>query len=146
MQLLLSLQKLAQKYVGELYRRNQATMLPGNLGNEQNAARLQKQAINDAVDRALIAARQEMRSGQAVNLGPSVNDIMTRNLTKTDLRSQDDMIRRIQLAGNEAKGNYSTVNITLGQKTTSVNVASQDDAAALTSVFKLLEQDSTRAF
>lgn len=139
-------QKLAQKYVGELYRRNQATMLAGNLGNEQNAARLQKQAINDAVDRALIAARQEMRSGQAVNLGPSVNDIMTRNLTKTDLRSQDDMIRRIQLAGNEAKGNYSTVNITLGQKTTSVNVASQDDAAALTSVFKLLEQDSTRAF
>ena len=139
-------QKLAQKYVGELYQRNAATMPTGNLGNEQNAARLQKAAINDAVDKAIAAARTELRTGKAVDLGTSVNDIITRNMSQTQLRSGDDIIKRIQRAGNEAKSQTTTVKITIGGKTGDVNVASQQDAFALTNILKQLESDSTRTF
>lgn len=135
-------QKLAQKYVGEYYARNQATMLTGNLGNEVNAARLQKQAINDAVDKAIAAARRELQTGQAVDLGTSVNDIIGRNMSVTQLRNGDDMIRRIQRAGNEA--NSQTININLGGKSTKVKVASRGDADNLAQVLRQLEMDSAR--
>lgn len=137
-------QKLAQKYVGELYQRNQATFLTGNLGNEQNAARLQKLAINDAVDKAIAAARQELKTGQAVDLGTSVSDIIARNNSLTPLRGVDDMISRIKNAGNEAKA--QTININVGSRSAKVNVASKQDADALAGILQHLESESTRTF
>jgi tape measure domain-containing protein len=135
-------QKLAQKYVGELYQRNQATMLAGNLGNEVNAARLQKQAINDAVDKAIAAARKELATGQATDLGTSVNDIIARNNSQTPLRSLDDMISRIKNAGNEAKGQVFKVDLRTDRKTTSINVGSSQDASALIDTLKTLQSRS----
>ena len=135
-------QKLAQKYVGELYQRNQATMLTGNLGNEANAARLQKMAINDAVDQAIAAARRELATGKAVDLGTSVNDLIGRNMGRTQLKSMDDMISRIKNAGNEAKGQVIKVDLRTDKRTTSVNVASQQDAASLIDTLKSLRSRS----
>ena len=80
-------------------------------GNADNAARLQKQAINDAVDKAIAAARKELQTGQAVDLGTSVNDLIARNNAQTPLRSLDDMISRIKNAGNEAKSQSIRVDL-----------------------------------
>lgn len=135
-------QKLAQKYVGELYQRNQATMLTGNLGNEANAARLQKMAIEDAVDKAISAARRELATGKAVDLGTSVNELMVRNLTRTPLRSFEDMSSRIRYAGAEASGQVIKVDLRTDKKTTAVNVASDKDAAALINTLKSLQARS----
>lgn len=134
--------KLAEKYVGELYAREQATKLTGNLGNESNAARLQKMAINDAVDEALRLARQEMKTGKAVDLGTSVGDLQARNLARTPLKSLDDMISRIKNAGIEAKGQVIKVDLRTDKKTTSVNVASSQDAASLIDTLKSLQSRS----
>ena len=132
-------QKLAQKYVGEYYDRNKATMLTGNLGNADNAARLQKQAINDAVDKAIAAARKELQTGQAVDLGTSVNDIIGRNMSKTGLKSLDDMIGRIKNAGNEAKNQSIRVDLRTDRGRSAVNVASAGDASALIATLKDLQ-------
>lgn len=137
--------KLAQKYVAELYARNQATMLTGNLGNEENASRMMQRAINDAVDKALAAARQEKATGQAVDLGMSVADLEARNMSKTPLRSLDDMISRIKNAGVEASGRGATVNISIGGKKQAVRMASDGDAHALAGILKTLESDASRA-
>lgn len=135
-------QRLAQKYVGELYQRNQATMLTGNLGTDANAARLQKMAIEDAVDKAIAAARRELATGKAVDLGTSVNELMARNLSRTSLRSFEDMSRRIRSAGAEASGQVIKVDLRTDKKTTAVNVASDKDAAALIDTLKSLQARS----
>lgn len=138
--------KLAEKYVGELYARNQATMLTGNLGNGANAALLQKRAVDDAVDRAIAAARQELRTGQAVDLGTSVNDLMARNLSRTALRSFEDMSGRIKSAGNEATQQTAKTTIRLelsaGGKRSSVFA---DDDKSATAFLKTLEAAGMRA-
>lgn len=131
--------KLAQKYVSELYARNQATMLTGNLGNEANASRMMQRAINDAVDKALAAARQEKATGQAVDLGTSVSDIEARNLSKTPLRSLDDMISRIKNAGNEAKALSVRVDLRTDRGRKSIGVGSQADAKTLIETFEELQ-------
>jgi len=137
--------KLAQKYVAELYARNQATMLTGNLGNEENASRMMQRAINDAVDKALAAARQEKATGQAVDLGTSVSDLEARNLAKTPLRSLEDMMTRIKNAGNEAKSQVVKIDLRTNGKKSTINVADQDSADALTGVLRQLESDAKRA-
>lgn len=134
--------KAAAKYVGELYAREQATKLTGNLGNSENAARLQKLAINTAVDEALRLARQELQTGKAADLGTSVGDLQARNLSKTPLKSFDDMISRIKNAGNEAKGQVIKVDLRTDKKTTSVNVSSPQDAASLIDTLKSLQSRS----
>ena len=131
--------RLAQKYVGELYAREQATTLTGNLGNEANAARLQKIAINTAVDQALAAARKELATGQAVDLGASVADIQARNLSKTPLKSIDDMMARIKNAGNEAKAQVVRVDLRTNTGSKSINVASPTDASSLIAALKDLQ-------
>ena len=131
--------RLAQKYVGELYARNQATMLTGNLGTDANASLMMQRAINDAVDQALAAARKEKATGQAVDLGVSVDDLKTRNLSKTPLRSLDDMIARIKNAGNEAKQQVVRVDLRTNGGKSSVNVASPQDASSLISTLKELQ-------
>lgn len=132
--------KLAQKYVAELYARNQATMLTGNLGNEVNASRMMQRAINDAVDKALAAARQEKATGKAVDLGTSVSDIEARNLSKTPLRSLDDMISRIKNAGVEAKAQPSVrVDLRTDRGRKSINVGSHADANNLVDTLKELQ-------
>lgn len=138
--------KLAQKYVSEFYARNQATMLTGNLGNEENASRMMQRAINDAVDKALAAARTEKATGQAVDLGTSVADLQTRNLSKTPLRSLDDMISRIKAAGNEANRPTPQKTIRLefaaGGKTSAVHA---DDEESANAFIKTLEAAGMRA-
>lgn len=118
--------KLAQKYVGELYARNQATMLTGNLGNSENASRLMKRAINDAVDKALEAARDEIRTGKSVDLGTSVSDLQARNLAQTPIKSLDDMISRIKNAGNEAKAQVHRIELVSGNQKTSLSGSETD--------------------
>lgn len=133
--------KLAQKYVGELYARNQATMLTGNLGNEANAARLMKLAVNDAVDKALAAARQEKASGKAVDLGTSVADLQARNLAATPLKSLDDMISRIKNAGNEAKAQVQRIELVSGNKKASLSGSESD----VSNLMKILNEHKLRA-
>ena len=117
--------RLAQKYVGELYARNQATMLTGNLGSDANAARLMKMAVNDAVDKALEAAREEIKTGKAVDLGTSVADIQARNLSRTPLTGIDDIIKRIKYAGTEAKGQVHRIELVSGNQRS--NLSGSDD-------------------
>lgn len=136
---------LAEKYVGELYARQAATTLTGNLGNESNAARLQKQAVNTAVDQALAAARKELATGKAVDLGTPVGDLIERDLNKRPLTSFEDMSSRIKNAGNEA-ARATTVIITIGGKKQAVQVASNADANALAGILGELEKDSLRTF
>lgn len=103
--------KIAQKYVSELYTRNSMTMLTGNLGNETNAARQSNYAIKNAVQKSLEYARQEMQTGQSVDLGPSAMSILARNQAQTDMRKTHDwefglkkQIAMNKSAGNEAIG------------------------------------------
>lgn len=133
-------QKLAQKYVGELFKRNLATMLTGNLGNADNAERLRKIATNDAVDKAIAAARKEIATGQATDLGVSVDDLIARNKGRTPIRSLDDMIGRIKNAGNEAKAQQVfRVDLRTDGGKRSVNVASERDASDLITTLKELQ-------
>ena len=133
--------KLAQKYVGELYARNQATMLTGDRGNEANASRLMQMAINDAVDKALAAARDERRTGKAVDLGTSVADLQARNLARTPLKSLDDMILRIKNAGNEAKAQVHRIELVSGNKKSSLSGSESD----VSNFMKILEEHKLRA-
>lgn len=125
--------KLAQKYVGELYARNQATMLTGNLGNEVNASRLMTMAVNDAVDQALRLARQEKATGKAADLGTSVADLEARNLARTPLKSLDDMIGRIKSAGNETKAQVHRIELVSGGKKANLS-GSEDDVKNLLNI------------
>jgi hypothetical protein len=134
--------KAAQKYYGELYDRNAATMLTGNLGNMYEAARMQNNAIDSAVEESLKLARKELATGQAVDLGTSVKDLIARELAISPANMQSAAIQR---AGNAAKAQTSTVNINLGGKKTAINVASSADADALTSLFRRLEADAARS-
>lgn len=124
--------KAAQKYYGELYDRNAATMLTGNLGNGQNAARQQNIAMTDAMDKAIKFARQELATGQAVDLGTSVRDFEARNLATTKARSEVDQMDAIKRAGNEASNQTRTIRLELGSggRKSSVYADSEADAAA----------------
>lgn len=110
----------AGKYIGELYARNQATMLTGNLGNSENAARLNNQAINDAVDKALAAARSELSTGQQVDLGDHVGDIIARNMATMNRSTHvtpdgglQQQVAAVKRAGTEAN-NQKTIRLELG--------------------------------
>lgn len=124
--------KAAQKYYGELYDRNAATMLTGNLGNGQNAARQQNIAMTDAMDKAIKFARQELATGQAVDLGTSVRDFEARNLATTKTRAVGDQAAAIKRAGNEASNQTRTIRLELGSggRKSSVYADSEADAAA----------------
>ena len=100
-------------------------MLTGNLGSDANAARLMKMAVNDAVDKALEAAREEIKTGKAVDLGTSVADIQARNLSRTPLTGIDDIIKRIVIAGTEAKGQVHRIELVSGNQRS--NLSGSDD-------------------
>ena len=146
--------KAAAKYYGELYARESATRLTGNLGNGANAARTTNQVANSSMDKALELARQELASGQAIDLGVSVNDLVKKNLATmggslTPEGGYQSLKSAYNRAGNEAKkqgtANLATVNINLNGNRTQIT-ATQDDAKALTNLFKILESDASRAF
>lgn len=113
--------KLAQKYIGELFEREKATRLTGNLGNEDNAARQTNLAVKFAAEQALEMARREMATGQATDLGPLVKDLMARNMAQQPIRSLDDQIAAIKRAGNEAKS-ATTIRLELGSGPTKSTV------------------------
>lgn len=142
--------KAASKYVGELYARNQATMLTGNLGNAEQATRLNQRAINDAVDKAIAAARSEMETGQAVDLGTKVGDIIARNQATMNRGNQltpesgiDANIAAIKRAGAEAN-NQKTIRLELesGNRKSTLFADTQGDADAF---IRTLEDAGMRA-
>jgi tape measure domain-containing protein len=143
----------AEKYYNELYNRRAAKFLTGNLGNSTNAARQTNIQANEAIKESIALAKRELSTGQAVDLGTSVNDAIARNMARTQFNTQgltpaggEAAVRRaVQSAGNETFGRATTVNINLGGKTTAVNVNSQQDADALAGIFKLIESDARRA-
>lgn len=142
--------KAAAKYYGELYAREAATRLTGNLGNGDNAARLTNIAANQSADKALELARRELASGQVIDLGVSVNDLMKKNISiASGMSNIDTQAGSIKRAGAEAKRqgteNLATVNINLNGNRTQIT-ATQDDAKALTNLFKIIESDASRAF
>ncbi|QRM19706.1 tape measure protein [Dechloromonas sp. TW-R-39-2] len=140
--------RAAQKYYGELYQRNSATMLTGNLGNASNATAMTNMASNQAIEQALELARSELQTGKAVDLGTSVSDLQAQALAKIGYHSGVDGVQvqtaAIKNAGNEAKA--QPVHITIGGKTQAVNMATTRDAAALTGILRQLEADSGRAY
>lgn len=142
--------KAAAKYYGELYMRESATRLTGNLGSADNAARLTNQAANTAMDGALRLARQELQTGQAIDLGVSVNDLMKKNISiASGMSNIDTQAGAIKRAGAEAKNQptekLATVNMYLNGNRTQIT-ATQEDAKALGNLFKIIESDASRAF
>lgn len=95
--------KAAEKYYGELYQRESATRLTGNLGNSENAARQTNIAAKVAAEQALTMARKELATGQSTDLGESVQEILARNLATRPIHSKFDQALAIKESGNQAK-------------------------------------------
>lgn len=146
--------KAARKYYGELYQREAATRLTGNLGNGENAARQTNLAAQAAMDKALELARQELSTGKAVDLGVSVDDLAKRNLAKsggelTPASALAAMVAAYRVAGNEARKQtekaLTTVNINLNGQRNQVTTDAPG-AKALTDLFRQLESDASRGY
>jgi tape measure domain-containing protein len=137
---------LAEKYYSEFLARNQATMLTGNLMSESRHNLMTQRAMQDAADKALAAARQEMASGQAVDMGVSVKDLIDRNLAtmnRTGLVTDSAGIaayqKAIKSAGLAANAQVTRVDLRTNKGTTSVNLASSQDSSNLIAVLKELQ-------
>jgi len=146
----------AQKYYSELYARGAATKLTGNLGDSDNAARLTNQVINESIDQSLQLARKELSTGQAIDLGTSVNDLVKANLARTNWFTKltpesgsDAIIAAYKKAGNEATQQttaaMTTVNINLNGKSAQITTSPQD-ATTLANFLRQLESDASRAY
>lgn len=138
----------ATKYYSELYKRNAATMLTGNLGNGGNAAMMTNRANKMALNEALRLARQELETGQAVDLGASVDELIKRNTAQmpkslTPAGGQAAQIAAVKNAGNEAKA-QKTIRLELssGGKT---SVLHAEDEASANAFIKTLELAGMRA-
>lgn len=154
--------KLAEKYYGELYQREAATRLTGNLGTDANAAYQTNLAQKYSAEEALRLARQELASGKAVDLGTPVADLIaknraTGNIGLTSLGGENNLIKDIKYAGIEAKAsgvaaaqketqtgqtNIYKVEISSGKDLFSVNTASAYDANALIDALKAMQSVS----
>lgn len=136
--------KAAARYYGELYDRQAATLLTGNLGNSTRAADLTNQAAKRAIEQALELARQELATGQAVDLGTSVRDLQKRELAGINYsagvngqRAQSDAVRR---AGRTAMSQTFTVKLDLGAgRGDSFNFSSSRDAESAAAMLRSLE-------
>lgn len=137
--------KAAAKYYAELFEREQATTLTGNLGNGQRAAKLTNLANERALRAAIDLAREELASGQAVDLGDSVADLRKRELARIKYgagvngqQAQSDAITR---AGRQAQGQTFTVKLDLGGgRTKSTGFSSARDAESATAMLRSLEE------
>lgn len=143
--------KAAAKYYAELFEREQATTLTGNLGNGQRAAKLTNLANERALRAAIDLAREELASGQAVDLGDSVADLRKRELARIKYgagvngqQAQSDAITR---AGRQAQGQTFTVKLVHGDgRTKSAGFSSASDAEAATNLLRSLEESARSAF
>lgn len=143
--------KAAAKYYSELFAREQATTLTGNLGNGQRAARLTNMANDRALQQAIELARQELISGQAVDLGDSVSDLRKRELASINYgagrngqRDQSDAISR---AGRAAMSQSFTVKLDLGAgRGDTFNFSSASDAKQATAMIRSLETAAGSSF
>lgn len=142
--------KAAAKYYAELFEREQATTLTGNLGNGQRAAKLTNLANERALRAAIDLAREELASGQAVDLGDSVADLRKRELARIKYgagvngqQAQSDAINR---AGRQAQGQTFTVKLVHSDgRAKSAGFSSASDAEAATSLLRSLEESAWRA-
>lgn len=143
--------KVAVKYYGELFAREQATTLTGNLGNGQRAARLTEIANDRSLRQAIDLARQELISGQAVDLGNSVSDFRKRELAGINYgagingeKAQSDALKR---AGRSAMNQTFTVKLDLGGgRGSSFDFSSSKDAQSATDLVRSLESAAKRSF
>lgn len=145
--------KAAQKYIGELYEREKATKLTGNVGDSTNYTRLNKLAIDEAVQKALAAARIELATGKQVDLGFSMQDMLSKEMAKVDWNNQltneggiKTMMDAVKRAGSQAENQTAAVTINIGGKSQKVDLASVADRDALTGILRQLEDDGRRAY
>ena len=145
--------KAAQKYIGELYEREKATKLTGNVGDSTNYTRLNKLAIDEAVQKALAAARIELATGKQVDLGFSMQDMLSKEMARVDWSNQltneggiKTMMDAVKRAGSQAENQTAAVTINIGGKSQKVDLASVADRDALTGILRQLEDDGRRAY
>lgn len=144
--------KAAQKYIGELYEREKATKLTGNVGDSTNYTRLNKLAIDEAVQKALAAARIELATGKQVDLGFSMQDMLSKEMARVDWSNQltneggiKTMMAAVKRAGGQAENQTAAVTINIGGKSQKVDLASVADRDALTGILRQLEADQSRS-
>lgn len=140
--------KAAAKYYGELWAREQATTLTGNLGNGQRAAKLTNQANDRAIKQAIELARAEITTGQAVDLGYSVEDLRKQQLATTrygaGINGQRAQSEAVSRAGRMATAQPMVIRLSNGNNI-SFNAASRQDADQVVNLFKQLEASAKTA-
>lgn len=148
--------KAAAKYYGELYARGAATHLTGNLMSAENSKRMFDRVNNDSMDTALEMARKELSTGQAIDLGASVGDLIKKNLATTNWataltpeggsQATQSAINRAGAEANEQTNKaLTTVNINLNGQRNQLTMDEQS-ASSLAGIFKKLESDAARSF
>lgn len=135
--------RIAEKYFGELMQRKAQAGAAGVHSTDDNN-RLIREASEYAAKESIRLARQELSTGQATDLGKPVADITQRALAQSTARPQD--AKQISSAAAQEATNQpkTVVNVSIGGKTTPVNVASGSDATSLVNILKQLQTDSMR--
>jgi hypothetical protein len=128
----------------------------GKVANEGDYRLKLKIITNEAINESLAAARAQIAAGRGPTAPATLGELQNYELAKTNqpntgrVTYTDTAIGNLQdayrRAGQQAQKNIHTVHINLAGRTTPVNVASPDDASALTGLLKQLEAASTRAF
>jgi len=145
--------KIAAKYFDELFRRR-TTAGSNSVRSTEDNNRLIAESSRAAAEEAIQIARTELATGQAADLGPSIDDIVQRNLAQLSARGGNfnDIKNVVEAAGREgvdaakaAMAQQTTVRISIGGQSRAVNVSSQNDAAQLTKIFQQIETDFLRA-
>lgn len=136
----------AVKYYDEYYKRNELQYLSSGFQNYQDMAAQTSRAIGDAVEKALAAGREELRTGKSVDLGTSAADLVAQASATKRVTSWEDQQRLLRDAGAAANAQpMRRVQIDLlgsgGKKST---VFANDQAAA-DGMINLLEQASRRS-
>jgi tape measure domain-containing protein len=105
---------LAQKYYGELWRRGEMTELTGNLGTATNATQKTNALAKRSAEQAIEMAREEMRTGKAVDMGESADRLLAYAQAKDRFHAYTPdggdahQIALIKQAGNQAKASMPT--------------------------------------
>lgn len=142
--------QIAAKYFDELFRRRTQAGSEGVHTTEQNN-RLIADSSRAAAEEAIALARNELATGQATNLGASLDDITQMKLAQLSARGGNfnDIQNTMVAAAREAMAQQqptggTVVNVNIAGRTTPVNVSSGKDASQLVNLFKQLQSDATR--
>lgn len=127
--------KAAEKYFGELLNRKMVAG-SGSVRSTEDNNRLIAASTKAAAEEAIALARRELATGQAVDLGNSVSDIVEKNLAQLSNRNFGqnsgiafDAIREsIAAAGREAQQQTIRLELGAGDKKSTLYAPSQRDA------------------